>query len=152
MAGAKPSVEGLPQETLDFAHRMFDAARDNSSELLLQAVEVGLPPNLTNDKGNTLLMLAAYNGHADLVKQLLAKGADPNRTNDQGQSPLAGAVFKGFDDVVRVLVEHGADPRIGTPTAIQTARIFKKQDLLTVMGATEDDLKEPVPSIPGPPH
>ncbi|KAI0773084.1 ankyrin [Trametes elegans] len=148
----KPSQDGLPQETINFAHRMFDAARDNNSELLLQAVDIGLPPNLTNDQGNTLLMLAAYNGHAGLVKELVAKGADPNRINDQGQSPLAGAVFKGHDEVVRVLVEGGADPRSGTPTAIQTARLFKKQDLLTVLGATEDDLKEPVPSIPGPPH
>ncbi|KAI0631393.1 ankyrin, partial [Trametes polyzona] len=147
-----PSVESLPQETIDFAHRMFDAARDNNSEVLLQAVGAGLPPNLTNDKGNTLLMLAAYNGHANLVRELLAKGADPNAANDQGQTPLAGAVFKGHDDVVRVLVEGGADPRLGTPTAIQTARIFKKQDLLTVMGATEEDLREPVPSVPGPPH
>lgn len=97
-------------------------------------------------------MLAAYNGHAGLVKELVAKGADPNRVNDQGQSPLAGAVFKGHDEVVRVLVEGGADPRSGTPTAIQTARLFKKQDLLTVLGAIEDDLKVPLPSIPGPPH
>ncbi|CDO76857.1 hypothetical protein BN946_scf185033.g54 [Trametes cinnabarina] len=131
---------------------MFDAARENNAELLLQAVDAGLPPNLTNDKGNTLLMLAAYNGHDALVKALLSRGADPNRINDQGQSPLAGAVFKGHDDVVRVLVENGADPRLGTPTAIQTARLFKKDNLLKVLRATEEDLKEPVPSVPGPPH
>ncbi|KAI0824393.1 ankyrin [Trametes gibbosa] len=142
----------IPQATLEFAHRMFDAARDNDSKLLLQAIGAGLPPNLTNDKGNTLLMLAAYNGHATLVKDLMDKGADPNATNDQGQSPLAGAVFKGHDEVVRVLVEGGSNPRLGTPTAIQTARLFKKQDLLTVMGVTEEDLREPVPSVPGPPH
>ena len=97
-------------------------------------------------------MLAAYNGHANLVKELLARGADGNRTNDQGQSPLAGAVFKGHDEVVRVLVDGGADPRSGTPTAIQTARMFKKDELLKVMGATEEDFREPVPAIPGPPH
>ncbi|TBU23331.1 ankyrin [Dichomitus squalens] len=147
-----PTVQSIPPETLDFAHRMFDAARDNNAELLLQAVDAGLPPNLTNDKGNTLLMLAAYNGHANLVKELIKKGADANRVNDQGQSPLAGAVFKGYDDVVRILYESGADPRSGTPTAIQTARLFKKDILLNVMGATKEDLEEPVPAIPGPPH
>ena len=105
-----------------------------------------------NGIGNTLLMLAAYNGHASLVKELLAKGADANGVNDQGQSPLAGAVFKGHDEVVRVLVEGGADPRHGKPTAIQTARMFKKDELLKVLGATEDDMKEPLPGIPGPPH
>ncbi|KAI1793674.1 ankyrin [Ganoderma leucocontextum] len=153
MADTKPTVHSLPQESLDFAHRMFDAARDNDAELLLQAVDVGLPVNLTNDKGNTLLMLAAYNGHASLVSELLTRGADGNRLNDQGQSPLAGAVFKGHDEVVRALVESGrADPRIGTPTAIQTARMFKQDELLKTMGATDDDFKDPVPGIPGPPH
>ncbi|KAI0755504.1 ankyrin [Fomes fomentarius] len=152
MASSSVAESSVPQETLDFAHRMFDAARDNNSELLLQAVDVGLPPNLTNDKGNTLLMLAAYNGHANLVKELLARGADGNRTNDQGQSPLAGAVFKGHDEVVRALAEGGADPRHGRPTAIQTARMFKKEELLKVLGATDDDLKEPIPGLPGPPH
>ncbi|KZT01112.1 ankyrin [Laetiporus sulphureus 93-53] len=142
----------LPQETVDFAHRMFDAARQGDSALLLQAIDAGLPANLTNDKGNTLLMLAAYSGHADLARALLAKGADPNRVNDNGQSPLAGAVFKGADAAVRVLVDGHADPRAGTPTAIQTARIFGRTDLLAVLGATEEDLKEDVPLPPGPPH
>ncbi|KAH9940034.1 ankyrin, partial [Epithele typhae] len=145
------SAQDIPQATLDFAHRMFDAARENDAELLLQAVDAGLPPNLTNDKGNTLLMLAAYNGHAPLVSGLLARGADGGRANDQGQSPLAGAVFKGHADVVRVLVAGGVDPRAGTPTAIQTARLFKRDDLLALMGATEEDMKEPVPAVPGPP-
>lgn len=51
IASSASAQSDVPQETLDFAHRMFDAARDNNSELLLQAVDVGLPPNLTNDKG-----------------------------------------------------------------------------------------------------
>ena len=97
-------------------------------------------------------MLAAYNGHASLVKELLARGADGNRSNDQGQSPLAGAVFKGHDEVVQVLIEGGADPRLGTPTAIQTARMFRKESLLKIMGANDNDMQEPVPAIPGPPH
>src|SRR5699024_9900387 len=45
------------------------------------------PQNLTNDSGDTLLMLAAYHGHADTVRALLTRGADPNRLNDRGQSP-----------------------------------------------------------------
>lgn len=97
-------------------------------------------------------MLAAYSGHAGLVKELLARGGDANRPNDQGQYPLAGAVFKGHDDVVQALIDGGANPRLGTPTAIQTARMFKKDVLLEVMGATEEDMQEPLPGIPGPPH
>ncbi|KAA1473235.1 ankyrin [Dentipellis sp. KUC8613] len=140
-------VTDLPPATIDFAHRMFDAAREGNAELLLQAVDAGLPANLTNDGGNTLLMLAAYAGHADLVRGLVERGADPNRLNDRGQSPVAGAVFKGSDDVVRVLMEGGADPRGGTPNAIQTARMFGKTGLLSVLGAQEGEGTE-APVLP----
>ncbi|KAI0315837.1 ankyrin repeat-containing domain protein, partial [Amylostereum chailletii] len=133
------TASDLPAETINFAHRMFDAARNGDSPILIQAIEAGLPPNLTNDGGNTLLMLAAYAGHTDLVAALLDRGADPNRLNDRGQSPIAGAVFKGSDAVVRVLVERGADPCAGTPNAIQSARMFGKTDLLDVLGAKEGE-------------
>lgn len=33
-----------------------------------------VPANLTNDAGNTLIMLASYAGHASLVRQLLERG------------------------------------------------------------------------------
>jgi len=145
------TVDNLPPDTLDFAHRMFDAARNGDTPLLQAAVDAGLPVNLTNGQGNTLLMLAAYAGHVESTRALLAKGADANRVNDRGQSPLAGAVFKGYDEVVRALMSGGADPRVGTPTAIQTARMFNRSDLLTVMGANETDMQEVVPLPPGPP-
>jgi hypothetical protein len=47
----KPDVSQLPSETIEFAHRMFEAARTGDSTLLLSAVDSGLPANLTNDKG-----------------------------------------------------------------------------------------------------
>jgi ankyrin repeat protein len=80
--------------------------------------------------GNTLLMLAAYHGHAETVGALVALGADPDRTNDRGQSPLAGAIFKGEVGVVQVLLAAGADPDLGTPSARATALMFDRADLL----------------------
>jgi ankyrin repeat protein len=76
-------------------------------------------------------MLAAYHGHAETVRALLARGADPERTNDRGQRPLAGAVFKNEPDVVAALLEAGADPRAGAPSAIDTARMFGNEKLLS---------------------
>ena len=98
-------------------------------------------------------MLAAYAGHADLTRSLAERGGDPNRINDKGQSIVAGAVFKGHSEIVRILMAAGADPRQGTPTAIQTARVFKRTELYDVLGVKEEDLQEAVPSIsaPGPP-
>jgi hypothetical protein len=108
-------------------------AREGDAETLAAYVDAGVPVNLANDKGDTLVMLAAYHGHSAAVTALVERGADVNRLNDQGQAPLAGAVFKGEDDVVRVLVAAGADPRAGHPTAVDTARMFGRDDLLEVL-------------------
>ncbi|ETS75616.1 hypothetical protein PFICI_12560 [Pestalotiopsis fici W106-1] len=118
----------LPPEAIAFAGRMFDAARSGNKEIFEQALPAGLPANLTNDKGDTLLMLAAYHGHADLVRLLVQHGADPNRINDRGQSPLAGAVFKKEPDVIDALLEGGADPYHGSPTAMECIAMFKQED------------------------
>ncbi|KAJ7644626.1 ankyrin [Roridomyces roridus] len=141
-----PDLSTLPHETVDFAHRMFDAARNGNSELLLAAVDAGLPVNILNEKGNSLLMLASYAGHLDLTKKLLGKGGDPNLLNDLGQSMIAGAVFKAHDDVVRALAEKGANPRLGKPTAIETAHMFGRTELMPVLGATDADIGPDVPS------
>ena len=90
-------------------------------------------------------MLAAYNGHAELVQGLLEKGADANRVNDRGQSPLAGVVFKGYDEIARILIAHGADPNLGTPTAIQTAQMFNKTQILALMNDNPHNGQETVP-------
>ncbi|CAK5269821.1 unnamed protein product [Mycena citricolor] len=136
----------LPAETIEFAHRMFDAARSGNSEVLVAALDAGLPTNILNEKGNSLLMLASYAGHTDLTKQLLDRGADPNVLNDLGQSMIAGAVFKAHDDVVRLLADRGADPRLGKPTAIQTAHMFGRTHLMGVLGAKDGDIGPEVPA------
>lgn len=117
-------------EVLELAQKVFDLARRGDTDTLAAYVDAGVPADLTNDKGDTLVMLAAYHGHADAVRALLARGADPNRVNDRGQAPVAGAVFKGEDEVVRALLDGGADPRAGSPSAVDTARMFEKHDLL----------------------
>lgn len=122
-------------EVVELAGKVFDLARQGETEALAAYVDAGVPANLTNDRGDTLVMLAAYHGHAAAVKALLSRGADPDRANDRGQTPLAGAVFKGEEAVVRALVEGGADPAAGTPSAVDTARMFDKKDLLELFGA-----------------
>lgn len=133
------STSRLPPEAIALASKLFDLARTGDTATLSQYLSAGIPPNLTNSKGDTLLMLAAYHGHAATVSALLERRADPNVLNDRGQSPLAGAVFKGYDEVVGVLVEGGADPRLGTPNAVDSARMFKKEAYLELFGVSRDD-------------
>ncbi|MEE1942688.1 ankyrin repeat domain-containing protein [Streptomyces sp. TRM 70361] len=122
-------------EVLQLAARVFDLARDGDTDTLAAYVDAGVPVNLTNDKGDSLLMLAAYYGRTPTVRALLERGADPNRINDRGQSPLSGAVFKDGAEMVRMLLAAGADPAAGQPSAIDTARVFGRDELLELLVA-----------------
>lgn len=119
--------------TDDVTHWAFDLARYGRSEELAAYVDAGVPVDLTDAAGNTLLMLAAYYGHATSVRALIARGANPDRTNDRGQTPLAGAVFKRSPDVVAVLLDAGADPQLGTPSALESARFFGQDDMTALL-------------------
>jgi uncharacterized protein len=89
--------------------------------------------NLTNDKGDTLLLLAAYHDHPDTVSALLARGADPARANDRGQTALSAATFRRSAESVRALLAAGADPAEGGQSALTTARFFELPDMLELL-------------------
>ncbi|HET7414852.1 MAG TPA: ankyrin repeat domain-containing protein [Arthrobacter sp.] len=123
--------EGLtPEQTHRVVAIAMDLAREGDTGELTAFIEHGLPANSADEAGNTLLMLAAYHGHAGTVRALLDLGADPDLRNDRDQSPIAGALFKGADDVVAVLSAAGADLDAGTPTARAAAAMFGQEHLL----------------------
>lgn len=122
-------------DAVALAHRLLDLARAGGTDELIAYVDAGVPVNLTDPAGNTVLMLAAYHGHAQTVQALIERGADVDRVNDRGQSPLAGAVFKAEIDVVRALISAGANPNAGSPSAIDTARFFARDDVVALLAA-----------------
>lgn len=117
-------TESLPADAAAFADRLLDLARAGETAAVLEQIDAGAPVDLADAQGSTLLMLAAYHGHADLVAGLAQRGADVDRPSGRGQTPLAGAVFKQHDDVIRVLLAAGADPDAGAPSARATAEMF----------------------------
>lgn len=108
----------------------MDLARGGETAELLEFLDHGLQVDVRDGEGNTLLMLAAYYGHADTVRALIERNANIDLRNGRDQSPIAGAIFKGADDVITVLLEAGADLDAGTPTARAAAGMFGKEDLL----------------------
>ncbi|MDA3626042.1 ankyrin repeat domain-containing protein [Saccharopolyspora sp. WRP15-2] len=124
-------MSGLtPEQVQRVVELAMDLAREGRTEQLLEFVDHGLPVNTTDEAGNSLLMLAAYHGHAGTVRALLDRDADPDLRNDRDQSPIAGALFKGEEEVVRVLREAGADLDAGTPSARAAATMFGREHLL----------------------
>ncbi|URD37608.1 ankyrin repeat domain-containing protein [Methylobacterium tardum] len=134
----------LDDETLAFAARVFQYARMGHAEELAELFGQGLPANLRNDKGDSLLMLAAYNGQEEATRVILEAGGDPELANDRGQTPLAGAAFKNDLAVARLLLQHGAavdGTGSGSRTALMTAAMFDRTemvDLLLQHGADPD--------------
>jgi hypothetical protein len=120
-------------EMLQFAAKVFNLARQGGTDTLAAYVDAGVPANLSNDKGDTLVMLAAYHGHPQTVAALLERGANPNRANDRGQTPLVGAIFKGERTVIEAFLDGGADPTAGTPSAVETGRMFGQDDLVALL-------------------
>lgn len=105
----------------------LDLARNGETHILQNMIEHGLPINLSDAKGNTLLMLASYNNHLETAKMLLILGAEVDRRNDHGQTPLGGVAFKGYLAICHALVEAGSNINAdngGGRTPIMFAALF----------------------------
>jgi uncharacterized protein len=93
---------------IELQQMALDFAREGDSDTLQSMIKSGLPIELKDSRGNTLLMLSAYNGNYETAKMLLQMGADVNSVNDHGHSIIAGVAFKGYLDICKLLVENGA--------------------------------------------
>jgi ankyrin repeat protein len=126
-------TDSLSDGELAFLQSMFDLARAGDPALL-DNIDAGLPVNLTNGSGDTLLILAAYHIHPELVRGLVARGADHARVNDRGQTALASAVFRQSTDIVTTLLHAGADPDLGPRSAVAIAKFFDLPEMVELLG------------------
>jgi ankyrin repeat protein len=142
-APVPPAPEPLTDEELAFLASMFDLARSGATGDLERAVRAGVPVNLTNSGGDTLLVLAAYHGHPATVRTLLDLGADTERVNDRGQTALGSAVFRQSAEIVSMLLAAGADPYGGGRSAIDVATFFELPAMLALLQDAADAPAEP---------
>jgi uncharacterized protein len=123
----------LSDDELAFLQSVLDFARQGRGAELADAVERGVPVNLSGGSGDTLLILAAYHDHPATVRMLLERGADPNRVNDRGQTALGAAVFRRSRESVALLLQHGADPHAGARSAVQIAEFFDLPEMAALL-------------------
>jgi hypothetical protein len=50
----------LPPEAIAFATKMYDAARAGQLDIFQQALPAGLPANMTNEKGDSLVNILQF--------------------------------------------------------------------------------------------
>lgn len=128
-------TEALTEDELRFLQDTFDLAREGRDTALAERLDVGVPANLTNSAGDTLLILAAYHAHPATVRVLLERGADHARVNDKGQTALGAAVFRQAREVVEALLDAGADPDLGRQSGLAVAQVFDLPEMAALLRA-----------------
>ncbi len=103
--------------------RMTQAAMTGNRK----AVEAFLPHvsvNATDPQGRTMLMLAAYDGHATTVRLLCENKADPNLRDANRRTALMYASSGPNSSTVEILLAHGAEVNVADGEEGWTALMF----------------------------
>jgi hypothetical protein len=116
--------ENTPGLSPKVVEGVFDLAREGRVGPLGEMIDAGVPVNTVNPRGDTLLIVAAYQQHADAVGDLLRRGADASVVNAMGQTAISCAVFRNNEPILRLLLEANADPRLGTHSGVAIADQF----------------------------
>ena len=123
-------------------HGLFEALQKDSQKAVAALLgSEALDVNATNDKGESVLMLAALKGNVEVCQLLLKRGA---KVNKDGWTPLHYAATGPEPKTVALLLARGAELEAESPnknTALMMAVRFGPEasvDLLLAQGA---DLK-----------
>ncbi|MBL8447278.1 MAG: ankyrin repeat domain-containing protein [Zoogloeaceae bacterium] len=110
----------------------------------------GLDPETVDASGNTLLILAARDGHLSTVDLLLGYRAKVAARNAAGDSALMMAVLKGNKPVVSRLLDAGAPFNHGGWTPLMYAAFEGQADLVSLLLArgAEVDARAPNQATP----
>lgn len=100
VSGATSNCDLLPQSVKDAAIRGNQAPIE-------EALKAGLSVDATDEHENTLLMLAAVNGHHDLVRQLIGWKADLGAKDSYGSRAIWEAMGNGHLSTGMLLLEIG---------------------------------------------
>ncbi len=82
----------------------LDAAANGDADALKAGLEQGLKPDVSDQYGNTALMMACARAQAETCKLLLEAGADPDHKNRFGLGPRNWASWAENDASIRALL------------------------------------------------
>ncbi|XP_076808592.1 ankyrin repeat and SAM domain-containing protein 6-like [Clavelina lepadiformis] len=99
-------------------HSLLAAVEIGELSKVQMLLEQGISVETTDVDGNSLLHIAAANGHEDIVRLLSIKGASLDRPNLYGWTPLMQASRHGYEKVVKHLLNNKAKVNATTPIGI----------------------------------
>uniref|UniRef100_A0A8C5WKU1 Ankyrin 1 n=1 Tax=Leptobrachium leishanense TaxID=445787 RepID=A0A8C5WKU1_9ANUR len=99
---------GLSEEEGPPMSNVYDAVTNGDLSLLERTLK-GSDVNAVNSSGETLLHVAAANGHVPVIEFLITKGAKIDAKDVKKRTPLHRAAENGHLEAVRVLLKAGAN-------------------------------------------
>ena len=88
---------------------LINSAKLGDTRDISGMIQRGASVDTTDKEGNTLLILAARDGHADLVEYLIKQRANVNARNAAGDTALRLAAFRGHLKAAELLIAGGAE-------------------------------------------
>ncbi|MFQ3592068.1 MAG: ankyrin repeat domain-containing protein [Gemmataceae bacterium] len=116
----------------------FQAAREGDTKTLREYFRLGMPVNVVNERGDSLLILAVYHGQTEAAALILRQpGLEVGYRNRMGFNALDGAAFKGNVELIQQLIQAGAKVNAQSPSgrtalmlAAMTNRLEAAKELL----------------------
>lgn len=100
-------MEGVSERDVE---DIFSYARHGRVEGIERLLDRGIPLNVRDEFGNTILLIACQNGNKRIAKAVLRRGADINARNHKGNTPLHYCYTYGYGDTLgQYLIQKGAD-------------------------------------------
>jgi len=128
-------------KVMDRISNFLTAADNGDTAKVMEDLNQGIDVNVTDEHGQTALMLAADHGHVDTAKIILKHGALPNLQNKRGGTALMFASFNGHLEIVRELLKAGADVNVKAKngvTALMQAAIMQNQTAVQIINILLD--------------
>lgn len=122
MTDQAAQLPGTP--SAEVVEGVFTLAREGRTGPLGEMLDAGVPLDMLNGRGDSLLIVATYSQHVETVTELLTRGADTSVVNGMGQTAVACAVFRNNEVLLRALLEADADPDLGAHPAASIADQF----------------------------
>lgn len=88
---------------------LFNAVKTRNKDVVKEALEKKINPDVCDTLGQTTLMWASYNGDKEIVQSLLNHRANVNAKNDFKYTALLCAAFRGNKDIFDILLKNGAN-------------------------------------------
>ena len=88
---------------------IFEAAQSGNMAMIENYLDLGVPPDLVDDEGWSVLHHAASHGQVEVIKLLHSRGCSVDPVDRQGRTPLHHAAASGECGSIGVLVELGSN-------------------------------------------